>query len=99
MFVPAMAASELARGMIIILSVTCHGLGNFPPLIHSPSYPFVNFQNPTSGVEWIMKGWSGSYRDGWGEVGHRGVGLCEVQWVMLGWSGLCRGEVGHTGVE
>ena len=25
----------------IILSVTCHGLRNFPPLIHIPSYPFI----------------------------------------------------------
>ena len=32
----------------IILSVTCHGLRNFAPLIHSPTYPFVNFQNPMS---------------------------------------------------
>ena len=32
----------------IILSVTCHGLINFPSLIHFPSYPFVNFQNPIS---------------------------------------------------
>ena len=32
----------------IILSVTCHGLRNFPLLIHIPSYPFVNFWNPTS---------------------------------------------------
>ena len=31
----------------IILSVTCHGLRNFPLLIHIPSKPFVNFQNPT----------------------------------------------------
>ena len=30
----------------IILSVTCHGLRNFPPLIHIPSRPFVNFQHP-----------------------------------------------------
>ena len=28
----------------IILSVTCHGLRNFPLLIHTPSYTFVNFQ-------------------------------------------------------
>ena len=27
----------------IILSVTCHGLRNFPLLIHIPLYPFVNF--------------------------------------------------------
>ena len=40
----------------IILSVTCHGLRNFPPLIHIPSKPFVNFQNPTSGV---IQRWSG----------------------------------------
>ena len=32
----------------IILSVTCHGLRNFPPLIHIPLKPFVNFENPTS---------------------------------------------------
>ena len=32
----------------IILFVTCHGLINFPPLIHIPSKPFVNFQNPMS---------------------------------------------------
>ena len=32
----------------IILSVTCHGLRNFPPLIHIPSYSFMNFQNPVS---------------------------------------------------
>ena len=32
----------------IILSVTCHGLRNFAPLIHIPRYPFVNFQNPMS---------------------------------------------------
>ena len=27
----------------IILSLTCHGLRNFPPFIHIPLYPFVNF--------------------------------------------------------
>ena len=32
----------------IILSVTCHGLRNFPLLIHIPLYSFVNFWNPTS---------------------------------------------------
>ena len=32
----------------IILSVTCHGLRNFTPLIHIPSKPFVNFQNLVS---------------------------------------------------
>ena len=32
----------------IILSVTCHGFRNFPPLIHIPSYPFMNFQTPAS---------------------------------------------------
>ena len=32
----------------IILSVTSHSLRNFAPLIHIPSYPFVNFQNPMS---------------------------------------------------
>ena len=70
----------------VILSATCRALGNFLPLIHSPSYPFVNFQNPTSGVGWVMKEW--------GEVGHTGVGLCEVAWVMLGWGGSYRGRVG-----
>ena len=32
----------------IILSVTCHGLRNFPLLIHIPSKPFMNFWNPMS---------------------------------------------------
>ena len=32
----------------IILSVTCHSLINFPPLIHIPSYAFINSWNPTS---------------------------------------------------
>ena len=32
----------------IILSITCQGLINFPPLIQIPLYPFVNFQNPVS---------------------------------------------------
>ena len=32
----------------IILSVTCHSLRNFPPLIHIPSRPFVNFWHPIS---------------------------------------------------
>ena len=32
----------------IILSVPCHGLRNFPLLIHIPSNPFVNFWNPMS---------------------------------------------------
>ena len=32
----------------VILSVTCHGLRNFPLLIQIPSYPFVNFQKPVS---------------------------------------------------
>ena len=32
----------------IILSITCHGLRNFPLLIHIPLYPFVNFWNPMS---------------------------------------------------
>ena len=32
----------------IILSLTCHGLRNFPLLIHIPSKHFVNFWNPMS---------------------------------------------------
>ena len=32
----------------IILFVTCHGLRNFPLLIHIPLYPFMNCWNPTS---------------------------------------------------
>ena len=31
----------------ITLSVTCHSIRNFSPLIHNPSYPFVNFWNST----------------------------------------------------
>ena len=37
----------------IILSVTCHGFRNFPLLIHIPSYPFMNFQNPASYYFWV----------------------------------------------
>ena len=37
----------------IILCITCHGLRNFPPLIHIPSYPFMNFQNPASYYFWV----------------------------------------------
>ena len=32
----------------VILSFTCHSLRNLSPIIHIPSYPFVNFQNPMS---------------------------------------------------
>ena len=58
----------------IILSFTCHGFRNFPLLIHIPPYPFVNFQNPMSGV-----GWGESYMGvvGWSESHRGGVG-----WVM-----------------
>ena len=31
----------------IMLSVTCHGFRHFPPLLHIPSYPLMNFWNPT----------------------------------------------------
>ena len=31
----------------VILSLTCHSLINFPPLMHIPSYAFMNFWNPT----------------------------------------------------
>ena len=37
----------------IILSVTCHGLRNFTPLIRIPSKPFVNFQNLVSFYFWV----------------------------------------------
>ena len=32
----------------IIFSFTCHSLRNIPLLMHIPSYPFMNFQNPMS---------------------------------------------------
>ena len=32
----------------IILSVTCHSLRNFLPIIHIPSFLFMNFWNPMS---------------------------------------------------
>ena len=35
---------------------------------------------------WVIQGWGG--------VGHTGVGLCEVGWVMLGSSGSYRARVG-----
>ena len=59
----------------IILSVTCHGLRNFPLLIHIPSQPFVNFRNPMSLLFSELVTHVGV---GWG--GHEGVG-----WVMKGW--------------
>ena len=31
-----------------MLSITCHGLRKFPPLIHIPLFPFMNFQNTRS---------------------------------------------------
>ena len=37
----------------IILCVTCHGFRNFPPLIHIPSQPFMNFWNPASYFFWV----------------------------------------------
>ena len=36
------------KNHLVILYVTCHSLRNFPPLIHIPSYPFVNVQHPKS---------------------------------------------------
>ena len=44
----------------IILSVTCHSIRNFIPLIYIPSYPFLNFWNPKSYYflfESFIKGW------------------------------------------
>ena len=37
----------------IILSVFCHSLRNFPPLIHMPSYPFMNFWIPRIIISWV----------------------------------------------
>ena len=56
----------------IILSVTCHGLKNFPPLIHIPSKPFMTFWNPMSGMGWVIHGCGGVewVIQGWGRVGH-----------------------------
>ena len=50
----------------IMISVTCHGFRNFPLFIHTPLYPFMNFQNPMSGVGWVIHGCGGleSYRGG-----------------------------------
>ena len=39
---------KLGKNSLNNLSLTCHGLRNFPLLIHIPSQPFVNFQNPMS---------------------------------------------------
>ena len=54
----------------IILSVTCHGLGNFLPLIHIPSKPFMNFWNPMGGVGHTYMRGGGAHT--WGGVGHAG---------------------------
>ena len=37
----------------IILSITCHGLRNFPSLIHIPSKPFVNFKTLWVIIFWV----------------------------------------------
>ena len=37
----------------VILSVTCHGLRNFPLLIHIPLYPFVNFETLWVIIIWV----------------------------------------------
>ena len=37
----------------IILSVTCHGLRNFPLLMHIPSNPFVNFDSLWVIIFWV----------------------------------------------
>ena len=45
----------------IILSVPCHGLRNFPLLIHIPLYPFMNFLKPYEllffELESLIKSW------------------------------------------
>ena len=81
----------------ITLFVTCHGLRNFPPLIHSPLISICEFSKP---YKWDGVGHEGGGVDhtgvglviqGWGEVGHTGWGC-----VMS--DGSSWGVVGHTGV-
>ena len=70
----------------IILSVNCHCFRtSFPPLIHSPSYLFVNFQKTYKWGGWVMKG----------GVDHTGVG--GVRRVIQRCGGSCWGGVGHVG--
>ena len=82
----------------IILSVTCHGFRNFPQLIHIPSYPFMNFQNPAS--YYCLP------RERHSEAAHEKRLLCAqkctrggggVGWVMQGWGGVRHVGVGWGG--
>ena len=80
----------------IILSVTCHGFRNFPQLIHIPSYPFMNFQNPVS--YYCLP------RERHSEAAHEKRLLCAqkctrggVGWVMQGWGGVRHVGVGWGG--
>ena len=88
----------------ITLSVTCHGFRNFPPLIHIPSYPFMNFQNPAS-YYCLLRGRHSEAahekrllcaqkctRGGVG--GHEGVGWGGSWRGGVGWGGSWRGGVG-----
>ena len=72
----------------IILSVTCHGFRNFPQLIHIPSYPFMNFQNPAS-YYCLPRGRHS-------EAAHEKRLLCAQKCTRggVGWGGSCRGGVG-----
>ena len=65
----------------IILSLTCHGLRNFPLLIHIPSKPFVNFLKPYellfSELESLIKSWM------WiGEKNSLNNIICHLSWFQ-----------------
>ena len=63
----------------IILPVTCHGLENFPSLIHSSSYPFVNFPNPMSLLFLKFE----SFVNGWMQIGKNWLNNFIFHWSFL----------------
>ena len=51
----------LKRYNSIILSLICHSLRNFPPIIHIPPHPFVIFETLQMIIFWVWvthKGWT-----------------------------------------
>ena len=67
----------------IILCVTCHGLRNFPLLIHIPSYPFMNFWNPINfmcDLSWLKKFFPCSYTSP-----HIHSWIFKTLWVIIFW--------------
>ena len=64
----------------IILSVTCHGLRNFPPLIHIPSKPVMNFQNPWRVVIFWVRVTHKMLNVNWEKISLNNF-ICHLSWL------------------